>query len=449
MKAAPLFARGASSTYDVRTEMRQREQTACIDLTVLADDADCEETESKREASAAKHSYESTTTVNSSTSRRSPNVSRKSPSLRGITRGREPPPTKILDFMFLGNVYDANNVDFLTRNNIRTIINVSTEEYFSPLPGKVAVHWFSVEDRSDFDITGTIEKAEAVILSVRARYYSTTDEEKRERILIHCQKGRSRSATVVLAHLVLSNGWAVAEALAYVAEKREQVEPNLGFLDALIALQDGMGESRRAKLRRRLCLRIRNLVSSAVELPFTLAKVSELPSAPLELLPRKNKDGSPREILTLGSIKGFFETNVGMVSNATVHVKRVMVGGGLAEVGEEWPLDEGKDSQLPPEHERHTSTSGSPIDSASEGLVATESGAPDDLRHATSTVGQGSPRSSSTVVLVFFPCWEEVRDALALFKNRKELLCQLTDTPETLDVSLLTVPSTKGKKRKA
>ncbi|EPY17109.1 hypothetical protein STCU_10814 [Strigomonas culicis] len=40
-------------------------------------------------------------------------------------------PSLVLDFLFLGSVHDAQNADFLARNQIMYIMNVSTEQYWS------------------------------------------------------------------------------------------------------------------------------------------------------------------------------------------------------------------------------------------------------------------------------------------------------------------------------
>eukprot|EP00008_Paramoeba_atlantica_P005094 CAMPEP_0201481686 /NCGR_PEP_ID=MMETSP0151_2-20130828/5955_1 /ASSEMBLY_ACC=CAM_ASM_000257 /TAXON_ID=200890 /ORGANISM="Paramoeba atlantica, Strain 621/1 / CCAP 1560/9" /LENGTH=115 /DNA_ID=CAMNT_0047864011 /DNA_START=217 /DNA_END=564 /DNA_ORIENTATION=- len=52
-------------------------------------------------------------------------------------------------------------------------------------------------------------------------------------VLVHCMKGKSRSASMVLAYLMRENGWSLKETLDYVQEKRPLVQPNEGFLEQL------------------------------------------------------------------------------------------------------------------------------------------------------------------------------------------------------------------------
>jgi len=53
------------------------------------------------------------------------------------------------------------------------------------------------------------------------------------RILCHCYGGVSRSATIVVAYLMSTQKMSVDEALKFVRGKRQQVNPNLGFMAQL------------------------------------------------------------------------------------------------------------------------------------------------------------------------------------------------------------------------
>ena len=56
------------------------------------------------------------------------------------------------------------------------------------------------------------------------------------RVLVHCMAGRSRSATIVAAHLMMAERISTAEALASIASKRPGIDPNAGFVEQLRAL---------------------------------------------------------------------------------------------------------------------------------------------------------------------------------------------------------------------
>jgi protein-tyrosine phosphatase len=48
--------------------------------------------------------------------------------------------------------------------------------------------------------------------------------------LVHCQLGKSRSATIVIMYLMKHLGMTLREAFKYTKEKRYIVNPNLGFI---------------------------------------------------------------------------------------------------------------------------------------------------------------------------------------------------------------------------
>jgi protein-tyrosine phosphatase len=54
-------------------------------------------------------------------------------------------------------------------------------------------------------------------------------------VLVHCEQGVSRSATVIIAYLLTSNGnfSTVDAALNYVRSKRSVIKPNASFLQQL------------------------------------------------------------------------------------------------------------------------------------------------------------------------------------------------------------------------
>lgn len=62
-------------------------------------------------------------------------------------------------------------------------------------------------------------------------------------VLVHCKAGQSRSPTVVIAHLMREERWATNKALRFVQQRRPSVQPNLGFMEQLRALEVRLGLS--------------------------------------------------------------------------------------------------------------------------------------------------------------------------------------------------------------
>lgn len=69
------------------------------------------------------------------------------------------------------------------------------------------------------------------------------------KVYVHCQMGISRSATIVLAFLIIKKGWTAQEAVRTVRARR-QIIPNDGFLRQLCQLNEEQIIERQTLLRR-------------------------------------------------------------------------------------------------------------------------------------------------------------------------------------------------------
>jgi len=59
------------------------------------------------------------------------------------------------------------------------------------------------------------------------------EERPNERVLVHCQQGRSRSATIIIAYLMKYKSMSLKEAYLFVDHMRGWIRPNFGFLQQL------------------------------------------------------------------------------------------------------------------------------------------------------------------------------------------------------------------------
>ena len=51
---------------------------------------------------------------------------------------------------------------------------------------------------------------------------------------MHCVQGISRSATIIMSYLILTQGFEYKDAFEFIQRKREVVNPNLGFITQLM-----------------------------------------------------------------------------------------------------------------------------------------------------------------------------------------------------------------------
>lgn len=58
--------------------------------------------------------------------------------------------------------------------------------------------------------------------------------EDKKRVVVNCQAGRSRSASLILYYLMTRKNMSLAESLDLVIKSRPQIMPNIGFIEQLI-----------------------------------------------------------------------------------------------------------------------------------------------------------------------------------------------------------------------
>eukprot|EP00993_Chasmostoma_nieuportense_P004341 NODE_5015_length_710_cov_8.768439_g4852_i0.p1 GENE.NODE_5015_length_710_cov_8.768439_g4852_i0~~NODE_5015_length_710_cov_8.768439_g4852_i0.p1 ORF type:complete len:208 (-),score=61.73 NODE_5015_length_710_cov_8.768439_g4852_i0:86-646(-) len=133
--------------------------------------------------------------------------------------------SEIFPWLYLGNARDAVNYDTLKSKNIKWILNIS-KEVDCPEAERLGYTYMQidVEDNSDVPIGDHFHSATEFIENARKH---------QERILVHCRRGISRSATIVIAYVMQYTNMSFDEAFDYVKAKRHIINPNLGFVLAL------------------------------------------------------------------------------------------------------------------------------------------------------------------------------------------------------------------------
>lgn len=135
-------------------------------------------------------------------------------------------PTEIIPSLYLSSSKIVSDLSELQKYNIKAIVNVTSDipNYFEKDIEYLRV---SIDDK----LTENIEK-----------YFDVThkfiDEQisKGHSVLVHCQAGISRSATIIISYLMLRNKETYSQVLEYIRSKRSKVEPNLGFCIKLLSL---------------------------------------------------------------------------------------------------------------------------------------------------------------------------------------------------------------------
>ncbi|CAG2158651.1 unnamed protein product [Oppiella nova] len=131
--------------------------------------------------------------------------------------------SQIFDYLYLGSEWNASNFEELKGKGVGKILNV-TREIDNFFPGMFDYYNIRVYDDDSTEMLKYWDKT--------FRYIRKAKDEG-SKVLVHCKKGISRSASVVLAFVMKETGWKLDEAFEFVKNKRNCIRPNSGFLRQL------------------------------------------------------------------------------------------------------------------------------------------------------------------------------------------------------------------------
>lgn len=140
--------------------------------------------------------------------------------------------TPILPFLFLGNEQDAQDVDTMQRLNIGYVINVTTHlPLYHYERGLFNYKRLPATDSNKQNLRQYFEEAFEFIEEAH---------QCGKGLLIHCQAGVSRSATIVIAYLMKHTRMTMTDAYKFVKGKRPIISPNLNFMGQLLEFEEDL-----------------------------------------------------------------------------------------------------------------------------------------------------------------------------------------------------------------
>ncbi|XP_019714108.1 uncharacterized protein LOC109508512 [Hippocampus comes] len=134
----------------------------------------------------------------------------------------------ILPFLYLGNERDAQDLDLLLHLNIGYVVNVTTHLPLYHLKSGLHYKRLPATDNSKQNLRQYFEE---VFEFIEEAYQSG------QGVLVHCQAGVSRSATIVIAYLMKHTLMTMTDAYKYVRSRRPVVSPNLNFMGQLLEFE--------------------------------------------------------------------------------------------------------------------------------------------------------------------------------------------------------------------
>ena len=144
-----------------------------------------------------------------------------------MTSGLFQSTNKITPTLYLGDAKLARSKYFLENNNIHGIINATTNE---PTPYPESYDYLRVNVNDD--------PSEQIFPFFRlAAEFIQRHLNLGQGVLVHCQMGISRSATLVIAYLMIDGHKTLGDAFQQVSSVRKQIDPNEGFMRQLRELE--------------------------------------------------------------------------------------------------------------------------------------------------------------------------------------------------------------------
>eukprot|EP01080_Neovahlkampfia_damariscottae_P009566 gene9566-1769_t len=132
------------------------------------------------------------------------------------------PPDMIVENLYLGSIRSASNRSLFEQLNIKNVLTVA--HGINPFHEEIANYKIiSIPDESSSDLYSLFDECIDFII----------ESMKQGPVLVHCQAGVSRSATIITAFIMKSKGMRLDDALKFVRERRSCICPNSGFIEQL------------------------------------------------------------------------------------------------------------------------------------------------------------------------------------------------------------------------
>uniref|UniRef100_UPI00358FB292 dual specificity protein phosphatase 10 n=1 Tax=Myxine glutinosa TaxID=7769 RepID=UPI00358FB292 len=140
--------------------------------------------------------------------------------------------TSVLPFLFLGNERDAQELSHLQSLNVGYVLNVTVHlPLFHYEHGILRYKRLPATDSSKQNLRQYFEEACEFIEEAHQSGLG---------LLVHCQAGVSRSATIIIAYLMKHTRMTMADAYTFVKSKRPIISPNLNFMGQLLQFEEDL-----------------------------------------------------------------------------------------------------------------------------------------------------------------------------------------------------------------
>lgn len=141
---------------------------------------------------------------------------------------------RVINHLYIGNIYTALNEDILRENNIQVVVNCTTDIPF--LDADFIKDGYRCEledDKSQEQMEHMLSSFKYILDIIK------THIDNNENVFVHCRAGVQRSASIVVAYLMKYNNFELKDAITYLKSIRYCVfNPQPNFITSLKSFEN-------------------------------------------------------------------------------------------------------------------------------------------------------------------------------------------------------------------
>jgi hypothetical protein len=136
----------------------------------------------------------------------------------------------VFNGLYISDIYGAQNTMWIQNNGFTGIVDLSNSPHPQKFDKHIEVLRIAVDDNAHNDIKRHFAKC---FQFIDAQLSQSKVHAKKNKILVFCKAGMSRSATIVISYLMKTFSMTTEEATTFLKKKRPLIQPNNGFLKQL------------------------------------------------------------------------------------------------------------------------------------------------------------------------------------------------------------------------
>eukprot|EP01059_Diplonema_ambulator_P035535 TRINITY_DN838_c2_g1_i2.p1 TRINITY_DN838_c2_g1~~TRINITY_DN838_c2_g1_i2.p1 ORF type:complete len:311 (+),score=111.59 TRINITY_DN838_c2_g1_i2:32-934(+) len=136
--------------------------------------------------------------------------------------------SKLMDYLYLGNLASACDVELLRNHGITHVLSLTKRALPAEVTNRFSCKQIVIKDTPSTSMTDFLEEGFEHIIDAKAGG---------GKVLVHCRAGVSRGSCCCIAYLMKHHGMGLRKAYAHVKRCRAIAHPNKGFVEQLKALE--------------------------------------------------------------------------------------------------------------------------------------------------------------------------------------------------------------------